>query len=121
MASLVCGRQAIPIYWRLLEKQGCSNLSEQIHVIDIVQPLFADYRLIVLGDREFCSVKLAEALRRRKIGYWLRLRKTATIEFNQQIQLPLWQTGLRPKIGFYWAGVKVTKAQGFGVFNVAAK
>ncbi|NJL98750.1 MAG: transposase [Synechococcaceae cyanobacterium SM2_3_2] len=66
-------------------------------------------------------MKLAEALRRRKIGYWLRLRKTATIQFNQQIQLPLWQTGLRPGISFFWAGVKVTKAQGFGVFNMAAK
>ncbi len=121
MASLVWGRRAIPICWTLLDKQGCSNLSEQLHVIDVVQSLFVDYRLIVLGDREFCSVRLAEALRSRKIGYSLRLRKTATIQFNQQIQLPLWQTGLRPGISFFWAGVKVTKAKGFGPFNVAAK
>ncbi|NJM00677.1 MAG: IS4 family transposase [Synechococcaceae cyanobacterium SM2_3_2] len=122
MASLVWGRRSIPIYWTLLDKQGCSNLSEQIRVIDVVQSLFVHYRLIVLGDREFCSVRLAEDLASRKIGcYSLRLRKTATIQFNQQIQLPLRQTGLRPGTSFFWAGVKVTKAKGFGSFNFAAK
>jgi hypothetical protein len=40
----------------LLPKLGSSNLQEQTLALEQVLPLFKEYKLIVLGDREFCSV-----------------------------------------------------------------
>ena len=47
---------AIPLYWSLLPKLGNSNLPEQTLALQQVLPLFKEYKVIVLGDREFCSV-----------------------------------------------------------------
>jgi hypothetical protein len=40
----------------LLPKLGSSNLLELTLALEQVLPLFKEYKLIVLGDREFCSV-----------------------------------------------------------------
>jgi hypothetical protein len=42
----------------LLPKLGNSNLSEQTIALQQVLPLFKEYKVIVLGYREFCSVDL---------------------------------------------------------------
>jgi hypothetical protein len=60
--SLIWEKRALPIYWELLPKQGNSNFEQQITVISKIIPLFADYKIVVLGDREFCSVKLGNWL-----------------------------------------------------------
>ena len=55
MVSLIFGeRRAIPLYWSLLPKLGSSNFDEQTTNIEQVLPLFSQYKVIVLGDREFC-------------------------------------------------------------------
>jgi hypothetical protein len=56
MVSLIWQRRAIPLYWSLLPKLGNSNLEEQTLALQQVLPLFKKYKIIVLGDREFCSV-----------------------------------------------------------------
>ena len=61
MISLIYDKRAIPIYFELLPKLGSSNLTEQKRLFSQVLPLFKNYKIIVLGDREFCSVKLAIA------------------------------------------------------------
>ena len=59
MISLVYDSRAIPIYFEFLPKLGSSNLAEQSRIFSQVIPLFKQYKTVVLGDREFCSVKLA--------------------------------------------------------------
>ena len=54
--ALIWQKRAIPLYWCLLPKLGSSNLQEQTLALEQVLPLFKEYKLIVLGDREFCSV-----------------------------------------------------------------
>jgi len=44
----------------LLPKLGNSNLPEQILALQQVLPLLKEYKLIVLGDREFGSVDLGD-------------------------------------------------------------
>ena len=56
MVSLIWQRRAIPLYWSLLPKLGNSNLEEQTLALQQVLPLFKEYKIIVLGEREFCSV-----------------------------------------------------------------
>jgi hypothetical protein len=57
--ALIWHKRAIPLYWCLLPKLGNSNLQEQTFALQQVLPLLKEYKVIVLGDREFCSVDLA--------------------------------------------------------------
>lgn len=56
MVSIVYDKRAIPVYFELLPKLGSSNISEQKQVLSKVIKLFHDYKIVLLGDREFCSV-----------------------------------------------------------------
>jgi hypothetical protein len=57
--SLIWDKRGIPLYWQLLDKRGSSNLSEQQALISPILELLQDYEIIIIGDREFSSVKLA--------------------------------------------------------------
>ena len=61
MISMIYESRAIPLYFELLPKLGSSNLAEQKRVVSQVLPLFKKSQMIILGDREFCSVQLARA------------------------------------------------------------
>ena len=54
--ALIWQKRAIPLYWCLLPKLESSNLPEQTLALEQVLPLFKEYKVIVLGEREFCSV-----------------------------------------------------------------
>ena len=75
MISLVYDHRAIPIYFEALGKFGNSDFSVQSQLFSQVLPLFKNYRVVVLGDREFCSVKLANWLREQGVQFCLRLKK----------------------------------------------
>ena len=62
MVSIIWDKRAFPVYFTLLPKLGSSNITEQKDIIQKVIPLFKNYKICVLGDREFCSVKLAKYL-----------------------------------------------------------
>ena len=70
MVSLILERRAIPLYWSLLPKLGSSNFDEQTTNLQLVLPLFSQYKVIVLVDREFCSID-AGILAERKGGVFL--------------------------------------------------
>lgn len=57
MVSIIYDNRAIPVYFELLPKLDSSNFTEQTKVFSKILPLFNKYRPIVLGDREFCSIK----------------------------------------------------------------
>lgn len=71
--SRIWEKRAIPIYFELLPKLGNSNFSEQQAALFRVLPLFKEYKTVVLGDREFCSVMLGNWLREQKMYFCLRL------------------------------------------------
>ncbi len=56
MISLIYEQRAIPVYFKFLDKLGSSSFTEQSELIAQVLPLFQGYKVIMLGDREFCSV-----------------------------------------------------------------
>lgn len=82
--SLIEDRRAIPIYWQLLSKRGCSNLGEQKALIRPVLQLFKGYKVLLLGDREFQSVRLANWLQSKQIGFVLRQKKGTYIRQDNQ-------------------------------------
>ena len=59
MVAVIWKKRALPNYWILLGKRGASRLSEQQALIQPVLCLLKNYELVILGDREFHSVKLA--------------------------------------------------------------
>ena len=119
--SLIWQKRAIPIYWELLPKKGNSNLAEQISIFTQVLPRFKKYQVIVLGDREFCSVELASWLRENNVSFCLRLKNSHYIEVEREIWLPLQNLGLTPGISFYLRGHKITKTKQVAGFDLAAK
>jgi hypothetical protein len=121
VVSLIVNNRAIPIYCHRLNKLGSSNLSEQQAVLMPVLALLKEYSLVILGDREFCSVKLAHWLRQQPVGYCLRLKRSEYVEIQAQVWVELKALGLTPGMSLFLQGVSITKTKGFGGLNLAAK
>ncbi|AOX02909.1 transposase [Moorena producens PAL-8-15-08-1] len=121
MVSLIWDKRAFPVYFTLLPKLGSSNLTEQQIILSKVIPLFKNYQICLLGDREFCSVKLAKYLQDLGVYFCLRLKKNEFIEYKKTNWLQLNDLGLVPGVSLFIQGVKVTKTRGFSNFNVACK
>jgi Transposase DDE domain len=121
MVSIIWDKRAFPIYFELLPKLGSSNISEQQNLISKVIPVFENYKICILGDREFCSVKLAKYLQSLGVYFCLRLKKNEFVEYEKDIWVELNNLGLVPGVSFFIKGVRVTKSKGFFSFNVACK
>ena len=121
MLSIIYDQRTIPVYFEFLPKLGSSNFDEQTKFISQVLPLFKEYKTVLLGDREFCSVKLANWLRNEELLFCLRLKKNEFIEVEDGVWTQLNDLGLKPGISFFIEGIKVTKTQKNGGFNLAGK
>jgi hypothetical protein len=78
MVSAIVQKRAFPIFWRLLDKQGASNLAEQQQVLRPVIRLLKRYKLIIIGEREFHSIELAQWLHRQHVSFVLRQKCSTT-------------------------------------------
>jgi hypothetical protein len=121
MVVVIWKKRSIPIYFEILGKLGSSNLAEQTAILSKAIETFKDYKICVLGDREFCSVKLANWLSEKKISFCLRLKKTNFVEKEAGIWVELNEIGLHEGISIFLEGVKVTKTKNIKQFNVACK
>lgn len=118
MIAIIIDKRAMPIYWELLDKKGCSNLAEQQQVLRPVFELFSEYQIFLLGDREFRGVHLAAWLTQLKIKYVFRIKggtwvKTITGKLCLVNQLEC-KSGSR----YFYQSTKLTKTQGFGSSNL---
>lgn len=52
MVSVIWEKRSWPIYWKLLDKKGSSNFTEQKALLRPVLTLLKGYEVVVLGDRE---------------------------------------------------------------------
>jgi len=80
VVSLIWERRAIPIYFELLTHKGSSSFELQTEILAQVLPLVKDYTVVVLGDREFCGVRLANWLSEQRCYFCLRLKQNEYIE-----------------------------------------
>ncbi|MEG3856754.1 IS4 family transposase [Microcoleus sp. Z1_C4] len=119
--ALIWQKRAIPLYWCLLPKLGNSNLEEQTLALQQVLPLFKEYKVIVLGDREFCSVDLGSWLKTRGVSFCLRLKKNHCIETENLIWQRLDELGVVPGTSLYFQGVRVRKTRPVVGFDIACK
>jgi len=119
--ALIWQKRAIPLYWCLLPKLGNSNLSEQTLALQQVLPIFKEYKVIVLGDREFCSVDLGNWLKTMGVSFCLRLKKNHCIETENLIWQRLDSLGVVPGTSLYFQGVRVRKTRPVVGFDIACK
>lgn len=113
MISLIWDKRAIPLYWVLLPKLGSSNLVEQTTALLPVFRLLKGYKIVVLGDREFCEGNLGNWLREQHVYFCLRLKRDEFIQVEGELSVQLQGVGLVPGTSLYFRGVKVTKTKGF--------
>ena len=83
--------------------------------------LFNDYQIVILGDREFCSVKLAEWLYSLGLKFCLRLKENEQFELKNNLWVQLKSCGLKPGISFFLENVKITKTHKVEGFSIACK
>ena len=119
--SVIYKHRALPLYFELLDKKGNSNWQEQTSALAKVLRELKPYKIVVLGDREFCSVKLASWLREREVGFCLRLKKSHFIEQKESIWCQLKELGLKPGMSFYIQGITLTKSHQVTGFDLGAK
>ena len=121
MVSMIWRKRAIPIYWKMLDKQGNSTLENQQFVLTPVFDALSDYKLIVLREREFCSVTLGNWLKEKKVDFCLRLKKNVCIKIEEELWAELKMLGLEPGNSFFNQEVTIRKTAPIRGFNLAGK
>ncbi|GBF87266.1 IS4 family transposase [Aphanothece sacrum] len=122
MVSLVIDNRGIPLYFELLDHIGNSNFDTQKSILARILLFLKEYKIVVLGDREFCSVELAKWLHgQKRVYYALRLKKSNYIEVEKEMWTRLKDLGLSSGMSLFYQGVKVTKTKGFIGSNIVAK
>ena len=77
MLSVVHHGIAIPLYWDMLDKKGCSNSPERIDLIErFIDPFGKDKIEYLLADREFIGEKWFKWLKDAQIKFGIRIKKT---------------------------------------------
>ena len=84
IASAIYKKRAFPIFWILLSKKGASNLREQQIVLRPVIKLFKAHQIVIVGDREFHSVDLAEWIDRQGVKFVLRQKKDTNFRLGRR-------------------------------------
>lgn len=120
MVSIIWGTHALPLYWEVLEHEGNSDLKTQKRLLKPVLHLFKNYPVLVLGDREFHSPKLAEWLESKGVCFALRQKKDLHFQekLEQKYQV-LKELGFKPGMSKFYQGVLCNKGDGLGPFNIA--
>lgn len=122
MASVVWQGRAIPLYWQRLDTLGNSHYDEQTALLSLALPLLNGYTVVVLGDREFCSVDLARWLGEQGHYFCLRQKKSVYVKTDEhQNWQSLGQLGLKPGSQYFFNAVTLTKSKGFGGAHLAGK
>jgi hypothetical protein len=120
MVSAIVQKRAFPIFWTLLDKHGASNLVEQQQVLRPVIRLLKRYKLVIVGDREFHSIELAQWLHRQHHSFVLRQKCSTTFREKRQPFKSLDTIPIQPGIHRFYPQISFTQKKGFSRFNLAA-
>src|SRR4028119_93931 len=120
MVSAIYQKRAFPIFWTLLDKQGASNLAEQQQVLRPVIRLLKKYKLVIIGDREFHSIELAQWLHSQHLSFVIRQKGNTTFREKRQPFQSLSSIPVQPGIHLFYPKVGFTQKKGFSRFNLVA-
>ena len=109
----------LSLNWMLLAKKGNSNLREQKKLLKSTLRLLKGYQVIVIGDREFGNLNLADWLSKQGCYYVLRTKSNKYIQQNGKNYQKLSSLGLKPGKSWYLKQVKFTKQLSWTRVNLA--
>jgi len=120
MITIVWGTHALPLYWEVLNQVGNSDLKTQKRLLKVALSLLKNSRVLVLGDREFHSPKLAKWLDGRGVHFALRQKKDLHFqEHAGEAYQILKDQEFKPGMSKFYMGVKCNKGDDLGPFNIA--
>jgi hypothetical protein len=119
MASAIYQKRALPIFWIFLSKKGASDLREQQIVLRPIIKLFKTHQIVIVGDREFHSVDLAQWLDRQGVKFVLRQKKSTTFRQKRRKFSSLSNVQVAPGQREFLSQINITHKKGFGRFNLA--
>ncbi|CCH94590.1 Atn1 protein (fragment) [Microcystis aeruginosa PCC 9432] len=93
MVSLIYDKRAIPIYWEILDKKGSSNLEEQHRVLGKILTVLSGHKIVVLGDRKFCSVSLGKWFQKQSLYFCLRQKQSTNVKTKEGIYQEMRELG----------------------------
>ena len=118
MVTIIWGNHALPIYWELLSKLGSSSFREQKRVLGPVLALLKPYPVVVIGDREFHSAKLADWLRTKGVDVVFRQKKSAFVATSCQPSKSLKTQGFKAGESHFFKNVTFQKSEPIQGFNL---
>jgi hypothetical protein len=122
MASVIWGNHALPLYFEQMDHRGNSALVCQKRLIKQVLRLFKSKKhpVLILGDREFHSPKLADWLMSRNLSFCLRQPKSlhfkTTLEADYKTA---GSQGFQPGQSRFYSQVFCNKEDDIGPLNLA--
>lgn len=119
MASVIYQKRALPVFWIVLPKKGASDLREQQIVLRPVIKLFLSHQIVIVGDREFHSIELAQWIDRLGVKFVLRQKKDTTFRQKRQKFNSLSSIQVSPGKREFFSSINITQKKGFGRFNLA--
>ena len=120
MVTIVWGTHALPLYWELLNHQGNSSLATQKRLLKIALKLLKPYPVLVIGDREFHSPKLAQWLDEQGVAFALRQKKDLHFQESEVEDYQILKhQGFKPGMSKFYVGVNCNKGDGLGSFHIA--
>jgi hypothetical protein len=120
MVSAIYQKRAFPIFWTLLDKKGASNLAQQQQVLRPVIRLLKKYKLVIIGDREFHSIELAQWLHSQHLSFVLRQKGNTTFREKRQQFQALNTIPVQPGSHLFYPQINLTQNKGFSRFNLVA-
>jgi Transposase DDE domain len=122
MVCLAWGGHGFPVYWQCLPKRGSSSFAQQKRLLTPVLRLLKPYPLVVTGDREFHSPRLAAWLAQRQVDVLLRQKKSTCIQLESDADYRAIPTlGFQPGDVKFFRRVHFNKEEAFGPFNLAVR
>ena len=109
MASVIYLKRALPIYWCILDKDGCSNFQEQQKILRPIIRLLKDYQLVIIGDREFHGSQLRKWLHNQGLTYIFRHKKDTTFREKRNKFQPLSSIPMYPGCRRFYENVNLTQ------------
>jgi hypothetical protein len=84
------GSVTVPLFWSLLDHQGCSNAAQRVHLLDQFKETFGlDCILSFTADREFVGKEWLSYLHSHDIPFFIRLKDNRVIDWGQNQKRPL--------------------------------
>ena len=121
MVSLAWQHHALPLYWQFLPQLGNSRLRQQQQVLNPILRVLKPYPIVVIADREFHSVKLANWLRVKGVEVISRQKKSAYVHLSNAKGQTLKQLGFHPGTAQLLEQVQLNKRNPMGPFNLAVR